>query len=231
MADDIDVSAELSAILGGGGEEKKDGEGGGAPDLSTLVLPSTDDIPAELRGKPVTEGLKAFAEMHKSLTQALQEKAQLVRTLEQAGAGGGTGTPAGGTPTTPTSAPELTVADVSVNAVVEMKLDQEIAKEPELAPYKTEIMALIQGVQDPRVRLNTQALTTAIAHIRGVHYKDLMQAQLAKLKGDPSTPITPDAGGVPPVPNPNKLDLSKAQQANAVAWLGAEGIKGILGGS
>ncbi len=225
MADQIDENAELEQLLGGGKSEEGEGEGTAAPDFSKLLLPTTDDVPAELRGKPLTEGLKLVADMQSKLTKVLQEKADLVRTLEQAGAGGA------GKPDTGTGgAPALTEMDVIANTVLEQKLDLTITQSPELAPYKGEIMALLSGVTDPRVRLNSQALSTAISHVRGVHFQELAEALVAKARGSAPVVVAGDgAGGVPATP-PTSLELSKAQQANALAWLGKEGVKSILGG-
>lgn len=102
-----------------------------------------------------------------------------------------------------------------------MRVDKEITKHPEIAPYHDEIMQLLATVVDPRIRITNDAMSLVVNQIRGNHFEEINAATQKKVAaGTPPVPLEGTAvGGTPP--RPVGLDLSKItkeKQENLAMW-------------
>lgn len=182
------------------------------------VLPTTDDIPEELRGKPVKEAIGKFRELQGNYTKVSQEKADLVRNLEASlSPGKGTGT----SPSAESKVPGGPPPDLGVlyDEVVEAKLDR-LLSGSELgklaAPYREEMKALLNQVPDRNARVQSMALEAAARMVVGGHIDEIIKQE--KTVSAPSLEVRNEAAGGVPKGEKTRVPLDDEQKRNLTAW-------------
>ena len=232
MADD-DGGKTLNDLL----TDPVEGEGGDGG--KTSVTPP--ELPEEFKGMTPAQIAARAVELQGALTKSQQEKAEVVKSLEAfaqgagGGAGGGATAAAGAAAQVAAPPPKPLDPELQATMIVDLKVDRLILADPELLPYKDELMEVLKrGATDPNVRVLDASINTAARFVKGNHLDEIyakraaatQEKERAKGKPLPSPTVmdTAPGAGSQVLPTAARVDvkLSQAQQENLLDWFGGD---------
>lgn len=209
--DPLDEFFEELGKTGDGGDTPPADEQktGGAGD-TVFNFPEEDWVPPPIRGKSAKEAAEIMKRNEAEFTKVNTAYAEATKMLDRVKAGTAASTPAG-----------EALQDITVNALLEMRVDKMMGVNPELEPYRDEVMGLLANIADPRIRMTPDAMNLVLNQIRGNHHREILDAAVKK-----ATAVAPPSvlegqafGGTPP--RPSGVDLTKIDaqgKANLAGW-------------
>lgn len=164
-----------------------------------LVVPDTEKVPQQYRGKPIEV---VFGEIEK----LVKEREDLVRALE---------TVKSQEKAAETTAPEqsATVSVPGYEAIMDelltAKVERKLGEDQQLLGYKDEVVAMLRMLP-PETRIQDASVASAIAYVKGIHFEELVKKVVPPA-------VVSDAAAGPPMSR-SQVSLEREQLATLAGY-------------